>query len=34
MLTHLVLKLYKNKDLRGSFKATADAADNSKLQYL
>ena len=31
IFTHLVLQLYKNKNLRCSFKATADAVDEGKL---
>jgi len=31
IFTHLVLKLYKNKNLRWSFKAAADAADKREL---
>jgi len=31
ILTHLVLKLNKNKNIRCSFKATANAADKRKL---
>jgi len=31
MLTHLVLKCYKNKNLQCSFKPAADATDKGKL---
>jgi len=31
---HFVLKLYKNKNLRCSFKATADAANKGKLHRI
>jgi len=31
IFTHLVLELYKNKNLRWSFKVAADAADKVKL---
>jgi len=34
IFTHLVLKLYKNKNLWCLFKATADATDNSKLYII
>ena len=33
IFTHLVVKLYKNKTLRCSFKATADAAHKSTIMY-
>jgi len=31
IFTHLVSKLYKNENLRYSFKASADTADKDKL---
>ena len=31
MFTHIILKLYRNKNLRCSFKAATDAADKGKL---
>jgi len=34
IFTHLVAKLYKNKTLRCSFKATADAAVNGKIYII
>jgi len=34
ILTPLVLKLYINKNLRCSFKATSDVTNKGKLQYL